>query len=91
VDLFSLGRVFQLGRESLVSGAGCVSAGSSGESHWYQRHRWAVGGKLFTLATGWLVQNVSYGPVFIVASIMIFCAATGVILLVPRQRMEAVT
>jgi MFS transporter, ACS family, hexuronate transporter len=46
----------------------------------------AVGGMLFTLATGWLVQNVSYGAVFIAASGMIICAVTVIIGLVPRSR-----
>jgi ACS family hexuronate transporter-like MFS transporter len=42
----------------------------------------AIGGMLFTLATGWLVQNVSYGPVFALASLMILGAATAVVWLV---------
>jgi MFS transporter, ACS family, hexuronate transporter len=37
----------------------------------------AIGGMLFTLATGWLVQNVSYSPVFGLTSIMIVCGATA--------------
>jgi ACS family hexuronate transporter-like MFS transporter len=45
----------------------------------------AIGGMLFTLATGWIVQNVSYGPVFALTSIMILCAATGVVWLIPGK------
>ena len=45
----------------------------------------AIGGMLFTLATGWLVENVSYGPVFALASAMIVCAAIAVVWLVPRE------
>lgn len=45
----------------------------------------AVGGMLFTLATGWLVQNVSYGSVFIVSSVMIICAAAVVIWIIPSR------
>lgn len=43
----------------------------------------AIGGMLFTLATGWLVQNVSYGSVFIVSSVMIVCAAIVIFWLIP--------
>lgn len=46
----------------------------------------AVGGMFFTLATGWLVQHWSYGPVFFLASAMIVSAAAGVLWLVPRER-----
>ena len=45
----------------------------------------AIGGMLFTLATGWLVQNISYGPVFALASAMTVCAAAAVVWLVPRE------
>jgi ACS family hexuronate transporter-like MFS transporter len=45
----------------------------------------AIGGMLFTLTTGWLVQNVSYGPVFALASAMIVCAASAIVWLVPRE------
>ena len=45
----------------------------------------AVGGMLFTLATGWLVQNVSYKPVFALTAAMIICAAVSVVWLVPRR------
>lgn len=49
----------------------------------------AIGGMLFTLATGWLVQHWSYGPVFFLASAMIVSAALGVVWLVPQQRIAA--
>jgi ACS family hexuronate transporter-like MFS transporter len=42
------------------------------------------GGMLFTLATGWLVVNVSYGSVFIASCVMILCAAATIIVLVPQ-------
>ena len=45
----------------------------------------AIGGMLFGLATGWLVQYVSYGPVFGLASAMIICAAVAVVRLVPSR------
>lgn len=45
----------------------------------------AIGGMLFTLATGWLVQNVSYSPVFGLTSVMIVCGATAVVCLVPGR------
>ncbi|HET7215874.1 MAG TPA: MFS transporter [Terriglobia bacterium] len=44
------------------------------------------GGMLFTLATGWLVMNVSYGSVFIASCVMILCAATVIMMLVPESR-----
>src|SRR6266849_5919243 len=44
----------------------------------------AIGGMVFTLVTGWLVQNVSYGPVFALACVMIVLAATVVVWLIPR-------
>ena len=46
----------------------------------------AIGGMLFTLATGWLVENVSYGSVFIVSSGMIICAIGVILWFVPRTR-----
>jgi len=51
----------------------------------------AIGGMLFTLATGWLVQHWSYGPVFSLASAMIVSAAVGVAWLVPQQRIASNT
>jgi ACS family hexuronate transporter-like MFS transporter len=45
----------------------------------------AIGGMLFTLATGWLVENVSYKPVFALTAAMIICAAVSVVWLVPRE------
>ena len=45
----------------------------------------AVGGMLFTLLTGWMVQNLSYTPVFLVACAMIVCAATTIVVLI-RER-----
>lgn len=44
------------------------------------------GGMLFTLATGWLVVKVSYGSVFIASCLMILCAATVIMMLVPESR-----
>jgi ACS family hexuronate transporter-like MFS transporter len=44
----------------------------------------AIGGMIFTLVTGWLVESGSYGMVFGLASGMIVCAATAVVCLVPR-------
>ncbi len=44
------------------------------------------GGMLFTLATGWLVVKVSYGSVFIASCVMILCAATVIMMLVPESR-----
>ncbi|MGH9326288.1 MAG: MFS transporter [Terriglobia bacterium] len=46
----------------------------------------AIGGMVFTLATGWLVQNVSYGSVFIVSSGMTICAAGAILWLVADTR-----
>ena len=46
----------------------------------------AIGGMIFTLVTGWLVQRGSYGPVFVLASGMIFCAATAVVCLVTARK-----
>lgn len=43
----------------------------------------AIGGMIFTLVTGWLVQSGSYGTVFALASGMVVCAATAVVCLVP--------
>ncbi len=42
----------------------------------------AFGGMLLTLAVGRIVQRFSYAPVFVVASIMIVCAALAVLFLV---------
>jgi ACS family hexuronate transporter-like MFS transporter len=50
----------------------------------------AIGGMLFTLVTGWLVQNSSYAPVFVVACRMIVCAATTIVVLI-RQRLPIPT
>lgn len=44
----------------------------------------AIGGMLFTLAIGWLVQNVSYGSVFIASSGMTICALAAILWIVPR-------
>jgi ACS family hexuronate transporter-like MFS transporter len=46
----------------------------------------AFGGMLFTLATGWLAQNVSYGSVFVVSTGMIICSAIVIVVIVPRYR-----
>lgn len=46
----------------------------------------AIGGMVLTLATGWLVENVSYGSVFIVTSVMIVCALGVILCFVPRSR-----
>ena len=46
----------------------------------------AIGGMVFTIATGWLVQNVSYGAVFIAGSGMIIFAIAVVIWLIPQSR-----
>ncbi len=46
----------------------------------------SIGGMLLTLATGWLVQNVSYGSVFVVTSGMIVCAVAAILWLIPRAR-----
>lgn len=45
------------------------------------------GGMLFTLATGWLVVNISYGSVFIASCVMIICAAAVIVALVPQTRL----
>jgi ACS family hexuronate transporter-like MFS transporter len=49
----------------------------------------AIGGMVFTLATGWLIANVSYESVFVVGSGMIVCAAIVVITLVPHTQMKS--
>jgi ACS family hexuronate transporter-like MFS transporter len=49
----------------------------------------AIGGMIFTLVTGWLVQSGSYGTVFALASGMIVCAATAVVCLVPGPNSAA--
>lgn len=51
----------------------------------------AFGGMLFTLATGWLAQNVSYGSVFVVSTGMIICSAIVIVVVVPRYRHAALT
>ncbi|MGH9326279.1 MAG: MFS transporter [Terriglobia bacterium] len=51
----------------------------------------AIGGMLFTLATGWLVQYVSFGSVFIVSSVMIVCAVAVVLLFIPHDRRPELT
>lgn len=45
----------------------------------------AIGGMLFTLATGWLIQNVSYGSVFLASSGMILCSSIVMLWLQPRM------
>lgn len=45
------------------------------------------GGMLFTLATGWLVVNISYGSVFIASCVMILCAAAVIVMLVPQTQL----
>ena len=45
----------------------------------------AFGGMLLTLAVGRIVQRFSYAPVFVVASIMIVCAALAVLFLVRQD------
>lgn len=47
----------------------------------------ALGGMLLTLAVGRIVQRFSYGPVFVVASIMIVCAAAAILTLVRQNGM----
>lgn len=49
----------------------------------------AIGGMLFTLLTGWLVQKISYGPVFVMASAMILFAAAAIVWLIPVKRAYA--
>ena len=44
----------------------------------------AIGGMLFTLATGWLVQNISFGSVFVVTSGMTLCAVVVIVWFLPR-------
>ncbi|HET7101460.1 MAG TPA: MFS transporter, partial [Terriglobia bacterium] len=45
----------------------------------------AIGGMLFTLATGWLVQNVSYGSVFLASSVMILSSLAVILWMVPSR------
>jgi ACS family hexuronate transporter-like MFS transporter len=45
----------------------------------------ALGGMLLTLAVGRIVERFSYGPVFVVASIMIVCAAAAILTLVRQD------
>jgi len=45
----------------------------------------ALGGMLLTLAIGRIVERFSYGPVFVVASIMIVCAAVAILALVRQS------
>jgi MFS transporter, ACS family, aldohexuronate transporter len=47
------------------------------------------GGMLFTLATGWLVVNISYGSVFIASCVMILCAVAVIVTLVPQTRLAS--
>ena len=42
----------------------------------------AIGGMLFTLATGWLIQHVSYNSVFLVSSVMSICAVLVILWLI---------
>jgi ACS family hexuronate transporter-like MFS transporter len=44
----------------------------------------AMGGMLYTLATGWLAQAGSYGSVFMLGCGMIVCAAVALVTLVPQ-------
>ena len=37
-----------------------------------------IGGVLFTLATGWLIEHVGYGPVFVLAGLLPLGAASSV-------------
>jgi len=46
-----------------------------------------LGGMLFTLATGWLVVNISYDSVFIASCVMILCAAVVIVIMVPQTRL----
>jgi len=46
-----------------------------------------LGGMLFTLATGWLVVNISYGSVFMASCVMILCAAVVIVMMVPQTRL----
>jgi ACS family hexuronate transporter-like MFS transporter len=45
----------------------------------------ALGGMLLTLAVGRIVERFSYGPVFVVATIMIVCAAAAILALVRQD------
>ncbi len=45
----------------------------------------ALGGMLLTLAVGRIVERFSYGPVFVVATIMIVCAAAAILALVRQE------
>ena len=44
------------------------------------------GGMVFTLVTGWLVVHISYGSVFAASCVMILCAVTAIVMLVPSER-----
>ena len=46
----------------------------------------AIGGMIFTLATGWLAKNVSYESVFVAGAGMILCAAIVVLVFVPQSQ-----
>lgn len=45
----------------------------------------SIGGMLFTLATGWLIEHYSYGSVFVVSSVMILCAVAVVLWAIPSR------
>jgi ACS family hexuronate transporter-like MFS transporter len=45
----------------------------------------ALGGMVLTLAVGRIVERFSYGPVFVVASIMIVCAAVAILTMVRQS------
>jgi ACS family hexuronate transporter-like MFS transporter len=44
----------------------------------------AIGGMLFTLLTGYLVQYYSYTPVFVAAGLLPLVAASLILVLIPR-------
>ncbi len=46
----------------------------------------AIGGMVFTLATGWLVQNISFGSVFIASAAMTVCALAVIFWILPQAR-----
>jgi ACS family hexuronate transporter-like MFS transporter len=49
----------------------------------------ACGGMLLTLAVGRIVQRFSYTPVFVLAAMMIICAALAVLLLVRQEEVSS--
>jgi nitrate/nitrite transporter NarK len=44
----------------------------------------SFGGMLFTPVVGWLVDNISYQPVFVIVSAMHIVSALLVMMLIPR-------